>query len=195
VKKTTIVLWICLAVALHAAKIKTQAEGDPTFDFAAVHTWAWDPQGAGDVLLARTSTDDPAPVKARVDPLIQKYVEREMTARGLTPPTTGAPDIILRYYVIVTAGMNTQVMGQFLPATGEWGLPPFAAQTTALEIVTRGSLVLDAMRTAERLVVWRGIAQTEIGYDESDAVRDGRIRDAARELVKRLPRAKVKKKN
>jgi hypothetical protein len=63
--------------------MKVKAAPDPTFDFATVHTWAWDAD-AGDVIMARTASDDPAPVKARVDPLIRKYVEGAMAKKGLT---------------------------------------------------------------------------------------------------------------
>ena len=42
------------------AAITVRAEQDPEFDFATVRTWAWD-QEAGDVIMARTANDDPAP--------------------------------------------------------------------------------------------------------------------------------------
>src|SRR5678815_2337758 len=73
VKKTLAAL-LCAAsvVALEAAKIKVKAEPDPTYDFSTVRTWAWDAEG--DVIMARTPTDDPVALKARLDPLIRKYV-------------------------------------------------------------------------------------------------------------------------
>ena len=175
-KKSLLVLWLCSFVVLHAAKIKTRAESDPQFSFAGVRTWAWTPAGAGDVYVARTSTDDPAPVKKRVDPLIVAAVGKE-----------AAPDITFHYYVLVTIGMNAQVFGQFLPAVPEWGVPPFTAGTQSLDIVTRGSIVLDAFSTKLNRVVWRGVAQTDLDYAPTDAQREQVIRDAAHELIKRLP--------
>src|SRR6185436_11519108 len=83
-KKTLVALLaLVTVVALEAApKIKIKAEPDPTFDFATVKTWAWDAD-AGDVLMARTATDDPAPLKARIDPLFRKYVADAMMLKGL----------------------------------------------------------------------------------------------------------------
>jgi hypothetical protein len=189
--KRTLIAVMCvgLAAGLEAAKIKVRAEPDPTFDFATVHTWAWDPEG-GAVVMARTPQDDPAALKVRIDPLIRKNVELEMSKKGLTLAITGTPDVQLHYYVLVTIDSNGQFMGQFLPAVPYWGLPPFAPATTSLEIVTKGALVLDAMlpgKTGERRVVWRGIAQSTVEDADSDAVRQARIRDACAQLVKRYP--------
>ena len=101
---------------LEGAKIKTRAEADPTFSFREVKTWAWDPSETGKVIMARASGDDPAPVKQRVDPVLTAAVARELGLRGLNPATAGPPDITIHYYLLVTLGMNAQVMGQFLPA-------------------------------------------------------------------------------
>jgi hypothetical protein len=77
-----------------------------------------------------------------------------------------------------------------------WGLPPFAPQTTSLEIVTKGALVLDAMlpgRVGERAVVWRGIAQSTLADGTTkDSEREARLKYAADELIKRFPLKKKK---
>jgi hypothetical protein len=190
---TIAVCGICLLAVVEAAKIKVQAEQDPGFDFASVRTWAWDTD-AGEVIMARTANDDPAPVKERVDPLIRKYVEAEMAKKGKSV-ATGTPDVQFHYYVLVTVNTSGQHMGQFLPAVPYWGLPPFAPATTSLNIVTRGSLVLDAMLpgpVGQRPVVWRGIAQSTVSDGDSPQVREARIREASTELVKRFPLKKKK---
>jgi hypothetical protein len=196
VKKVSLAL-ICLAASvavLDAAKIKVQAAPDPTFDFATLKTWAWD-QDAGEVIMARTQHDDPTPIKAFVDPRIRKYVEAAMVKKGLRPSTGGTPDFHLHYYVLVTVASNGQYMGQFLPAIPYWGLPSFHVSTTALEVVTKGSLVVDAMlpgAAGERRVIWRGIAQSTVQDTDAEPVRDSRLREASDELVKRFP-LKMKK--
>jgi hypothetical protein len=186
-KATALLVWLCAVVVLQGAKIKTRAESDPGFNFREARTWAWHADGAGDVIMARASEDDPAPVKKRVDPIIVAAVARELGLRGLTMASTGQPDLAIHYYVLVTVGMDAQVIGQFLPAVPEWGVPPFSGATQSLEIITRGSLVLDAVSTALGRVVWRGVAQTDIDTEQSDAKRDAIIRDAVHDLVKRIP--------
>jgi len=188
------VLLLVLAVAfggytvmLEAAKINVRAEPDPSFDFKAVRTWAWDAD-AGDVFMARTPKDDPAALKERIDPLIRKYVEAEMRKKGLQPAAAGAtPDLQLHYYVLITINQTGQTMGQFLPAVPYWGLPPFAPATQALEVVTKGSLVLDALRPGQvgnRAVVWRGVAESTVNFTDTEKSRNERIQSASEALIK-----------
>jgi hypothetical protein len=196
--KKTLVATLCvgLAVVLEAApKIKVNAEPDPNFDFATVRSWAWD-QDPGDVKMALTATDDPAAVKARVNPLIVKYVGEAMTRKGLTEAAGGKPDVFLHYYVLITVSTSGQYMGQFLPSVAYWGLPPFTQQATSLEVATKGSLVLDAKLPGvpgDRKVIWRGMAQSTLADDAKEAEREARLKYAADELVKRFPLAKKKK--
>jgi hypothetical protein len=184
---TVLVAWIGAVVVLHGAKIKTQAQADPAFNFREVKTWAWHPSGGGDVIMARSSGDDPVPVKKRIDPVLTQALAHELGLKGLSLATAGTPDLTIHYYLLVTVGMDAQVMGQFLPAVPLWGVPPFSAATQSLDIITRGSLVLDAVSTSLDRVVWRGVAQTDVDYARSESERDSIIRDAAHELVKRIP--------
>jgi len=182
----SVALGLCTAV-LEAAKINVRAEPDPSFDFKAARTWAWDAD-AGDVYMARTPKDDPAALKERIDPLIRKYVEAEMRKKGLQPAAAGAtPDLHLHYYVLITINQTGQTMGQFLPAVPYWGLPPFAPATQSLEVVTKGSLVLDALlpgQVGDRKVVWRGIAESTVNYTDTEKSRNERIQSAAATLIK-----------
>jgi hypothetical protein len=86
-------------------------------------------------------------------------------------------------------------MGQFLPAVPYWGLPPFPPATTAVNVATQGSLVLDAMlpgTIGSRRVVWRGLAQSTVEDTDSTAVREARIREAVQGLIDKFPLKKKK---
>src|SRR6476660_1936892 len=91
---------LALGVILEA-KIKVRAEPDPTFDFTAVKTWAWDDE-AGKVYMKRYATDaEAAPLQERIEPAIRKYVGEAMTKTGLALASNAAPDVQLHYYVLV----------------------------------------------------------------------------------------------
>ena len=76
-------------------------------------------------------------------------------------------------------------MGQFLPATTGWGLPPFAEATTSLKMMNQGSLVLDL--SAKGDVVWRGVAQAKVDFEATDKKREALLREGVRDLLKRYP--------
>ena len=186
-RKAALVLFVLVGCALAVqpgiAKMKVRVNFDKEFDFKTVTTWAWSQQ-VGDVMVARTQQDDPVAIRARIEPIVKSEVEGLLPRRGVQV-ATGAPDVTLTYYLLLTVGSSTQEMGQFLPSVLAWGLPPFAPATTSYEMVEQGALVLD-FRANDR-VVWRGIAEANIRMDADVQKREGLLREAAQELIKKFP--------
>jgi len=177
---------IAATLTVGAARIKVHADADPAFDFRTVRTWAWHDDGPGEVKMARSADDDPAPIQRRFGPTIADAVAHELAARKLTL-VTDAPDVRAHYYLLITVGFDTQQRGQFLPSVPAWGVPPFAPATMSYSIIQTGSIVLDVTSTRLARVVWRGVAQTEIEQQRSDEERDVRVREAIRDLIKKFP--------
>lgn len=169
-----------------AAKTDIRVDYDKTFSFAGLRTWAWHPDGAGDVRLAVSSQDDPARVAARVDPVIVPAVEREMTARGFARVAAGAA-LHLHYYVLATVHQSAQTQGQFLPAVTEWSLPPFAPMTTSLSIYPVGTLIIDVTSPAAKMIVWRGSAARKIDLERPDDQRRKVLERAIHDLLGKFP--------
>jgi len=180
------VSWLLAPVRFDAAKTDIKVDFDKKFSFTGLRTWTWRPDGKGDVRLAVSSRDDPAAVAARVDPVIIPAVEKEMTARGFTRAADGA-DLYVHYYALATVKQSAQIQGQFLPATTEWGLPPFAATTSSLEIYPVGTLLIDVTSTAAGKIVWRGAAQRTINLERPDDERRKVLEQAIRDLLRRFP--------
>ena len=170
-----------LIVGLEAMDVKV--EHNKTFDFKAVRTWAWNPKGAGDVIMARTQEDDAAAMKAYVDPLVRDAVATGLMGR--LQPAAAQPDVTVTYYLLLNTNISSQTVGQFLPATTAWGIPPFPQATQSLKVMNQGSLVLDL--TAQDVVVWRGVAQAQIKPDAPTDKRESLLREAVRDLLKRYP--------
>ena len=170
-----------LFVGLEAMDVKV--EHNKTFDFKAVRTWAWNPKGAGDVIMARTQEDDAAAMKGYVDPLIRDAVATGLMGR--LQPAAAQPDVTVTYYLLLNTNISSQTVGQFLPATTAWGIPPFPQATQSLKVMNQGSLVLDL--TAQDVVVWRGVAQAQIKPDAPTDKRESLLREAVRDLLKRYP--------
>lgn len=179
-----IVALLALAVQDTLARVNVKIDFEKSFDFKAARTWGWNPTGPGEVKMARTATDDPEAMTKRAEPIIVDAVTIEMGRRGL-PQAPSNPDIFVTYYLLLTTGMQTQTMGQFLPATTAWAMPPFAQSTQSLKIMNQGALVLDL--SANGKVVWRGVAQAQIRMDAEPKKREALIREAVRDLLRRYP--------
>jgi hypothetical protein len=178
---------VAIAVAFTvqtAIAVDVKVDFDRAFNFKAAHTWGWNPQAPGDVKMARTQTDDPEAMRMRAEPIILAAVEGELTRRGLQF-TTGTPDLVATYFLLLSNSSSAQTIGQFIPSVTEWGLPPFNAGTQSLKMMHRGSLVLDF--TAKEAVVWRGVAQANIDVDAKAARREALINEAVRDLLRRFP--------
>ena len=182
-----IAIGVVVAVQSGAAAIKVHVDLDKAFDFRQVHTWAWAVPTAGHVMAARTPTDDPEAIQRLAEPVVMEAVIAEMPGRGLKH-TIDAPDVTLKYYLLLTIGTSAQTIGQFLPAVSQWGIPPFTASTQSLKVIQQGSLAIDVFAKGE--VVWRGVAAAEIKPGLTTDKRAALVREAVREVLRRYPRNK-----
>jgi len=187
--RSTLTAWIVATVVsvgiqslLLAADVKVSF--DKAFDFKAVKTWAWRPEGPGEVKMARTPSDDPEAMRKQAEPLIVSAVEAEMAKRGMQLATS-SPDLVLTYYLLLTTSASAQTIGQFIPPVTDWGIPPFTPSTQSLEMMNQGSLVLDF--NTKNDLVWRGVAQGKIKIGIDNKRREELLRDAVRDIVRRFP--------
>ncbi len=190
--RRALVAAICVvpAALVLAAGVKVRVEHDKAFDFRAVKTYAWHSEGAGDVkmLMSGSAARDPGDIQVKVEPTILQAVEDSLNKRGVGRVEPGQGALNAHYYLLIGAGQSMQQMGQFLPGTTAWGLPPFAASTTAHEVYMQGSLVVDLSTPGEQgTVVYRGIAQTELEGKYTDAQRRQRIADAIAKMFEKFP--------
>jgi hypothetical protein len=174
---------IALAVQTLLA-VDVKVEHDKAFNFKEVRTWGWKPDGPGKVIMARTADDDPEAMQKRVEPILMSEVEAQMTNRGLKA-ATGAPDVFVTYFLLLSTSGSAQTIGQFIPGSAVWGLPPFLASTQSLEMMNQGSLVIDL--SAKNEVVWRGLAQANIKIGIDAKKREALLREGVRDLLRRYP--------
>jgi hypothetical protein len=173
-----------LAVQPDVAAVKVNINFDKAFDFTQARTWSWNPNGAGQVIAGRTKDDDPESIRKLVEPIIFDEVGKQLPRRGLKPAES-TPDLTMTYYLLLTVGSSSQTLGQFLPSTAQWGLPPFAPSTTSLEMIEQGSLVIDM--SANDKLVWRGVGESKIKVEFDRQKRANLLREGVRDLLGRFP--------
>lgn len=181
-----VVFALAATVIVSAAKIDTHR--DKTFDFSRLKTWDWSPSGPGDIKVWVTAQSKSEPVEREYEPVIMRAAEDALTRRGYTKASGGSPDFVLTYYVLITASTQSHEIGQFLPATLAWGLPPFTAQTQSLRVFPQGTLVLDVASPTKDDIVWRAVAQAEIELQRTSDKRAARLTQVVTEVVAKLPR-------
>jgi len=174
---------VCLLTESALARADVKIDFDKTFNFMAVRTWRFDPAGNGEVKMARTQKDDPDAAKAIAEPIIVDAVNIEM--QKLKLQRADRPDLIVRYFLLLTTNQTAQTMGQFLPGTVAWGLPPFEQTTQSLKLMNQGALVIDL--AANGNVVWRGVAQAKVKFDADFKKREALLREAVHDLLRRFP--------
>jgi Domain of unknown function (DUF4136) len=170
-----------------AADTDITIEYDKTFSFAGLNTWAWHPDGAGDVRLALTADDDPKRVAARLEPVILPATERELASRKITRVAADRAQLLLHYYALVALKDFAQVHGQFLPAVPYWGLPLFAPSTSAIGVFPVGTIIMDITVPDRDTIVWRGAARRDVNFENSDQKRREVIERAIRDLFRQFP--------
>jgi len=184
-KIVVLALAASLTLAFQAAleAVDVQIDFDKAVDFKPFRTWAWD-LSESDVVMARTQEDDAKAMKVRAEPIILDAVATEMTRLGLQKAES-QPDMTLTYHLILTTNMTTQTMGQFLPGTTAWAVPPFAQSTTSLKMMNQGALAL--VVSAKGQLVWRGLAQAKVAFDADSKKREAVLREGVRDILKRYP--------
>jgi hypothetical protein len=185
VRAVLLVAIVAAAGILAEARVDVRVAFDKTFDFKSVRTWGWHTEKKGEVMMARTVKDDPDAARKRAEPLIIDAVTTEL-AKLKIQPAGATPDVTLTYFLLLTNSTSAQTVGQFLPATLEWGLPPFDAATQSLKIMNRGALVFDL--NAKGKIVWRGVADAKVDVYADDKDREKTLREAVRDLIKKYPK-------
>jgi hypothetical protein len=182
------------AASISLSALDVHVEADPNFDFVPLKTWTMNPKGAGNAVRIISPDDDSTELKRNFETRVLPIVQEGFIKRGFARAAAGEPDFYVTCYVLVTAGSSSQQMGQFLSPVPEWGLPYFAPSTTALSVFPKGSLIIDIAPRATNEVAWRGVAQAELKWDDSDKKREQHVRDAVDQLLKKFPPKPSKKK-
>lgn len=188
-----LVMVVAIGALLTAAKVKVRTQHDEAYDFTGKQTYAWHPDGTGEVKLLQNSYEKPDVLKAKFDPIIMQAMDVELGKRGFTKATSGVPDFYLYYYLLIGPNSSSQFQGQFIGAVPSWGLPDFMMSTTALRFFEQGTLVVDVSAAALKATVWRGVAEAEIDRDNRPEERIKRIQGAVAEMVKKFPPPPKKK--
>jgi len=182
-----VALALVIAAASLGAGIKVKTQEDKTFNFTGLRTYAWQLDKVSTVKMLQNTDDDPAKIRASIEPTVLEAADRELAKKGFTKATSGTPDLYLDYYLLVGPGSSSQYQGQFVGAVPAWGLPDFAMSTSSFNAFEQGSLIIDVISAKEQQIVWRVVAEAEIDRQRTPAQRNKLISDAVTAMLKKFP--------
>jgi hypothetical protein len=125
---------------------------------------------------------------------LRDALRTELAARGITEATSGKPDLAIVRHVFLQDKVSVQQYtdwgygygGGWPYGYGYYGMWAGAPRTYVdVTQYTEGTLVLDAVDTRAKKLVFRGTGTAVVGGPDSNA---GKIRDAVKKMVAALPK-------
>lgn len=111
-------------------------------------------------------------------------ITNALTARGLTPVADGADLNVFDHFVL---GKDTQLNSYGYGGWGgRWG---GGMQTTQVQEIPTGTVVVDLVDTKTNKMVWRGIAKDELSTTATPEERQQKSDAAAQQLFANFPPA------
>ena len=173
---------IALALAACSTPVTVTTDFDKAATFGKYKTYAFAP-AAKDQALSPTS-----------EAALRDTLHTELAARGITEVSSGKPDLAIVRHVILTDTISVQQYtdwgygyhGGWPYGYGYYGMWA-GAPSTYLDVrqYTEGTLILDAVDTRTKKLVFRGTGTAVVAGTESNAEK---IREAVRKMVAALPR-------
>jgi hypothetical protein len=166
----TTALAVTLLGTIAAAQSATY-DFDRTVNFASLKTYAW----------ARGAELDDQLNHRR----IVRAIENQLALKGMTQVEPGVkPDVLVAYYASFDRNLqiNAYASGFAGPRFGGFR----SGTATTQEIVT-GTLVVDVMAPHSKMIIWRGLASSDIDPAAKPEKREKNINKAAARIFKNYP--------
>jgi hypothetical protein len=172
----TLSMLACVLGAVVAACSSVQVESthNPSFDFSALRTYEWlRPEAA--------APDGGKTFGWRV----REAVETQLQKRGLTPATSGAPDVLVNY--VVQRRRTQEVRGLPLSHSADTELGPTGAIDPYAVEREEGALVLSMIDPTTHKQVWRASAHIRIAAGTDPEALTRQVNDLVQRLFRAYP--------
>jgi len=156
---------LCAGGLLTAQDVKYNF--DPSVNFSKYHTYQW-------VSLPTVHPDQ------RIDQQIRGDIDAQLAEKGLTPVTTGMPDIQVGYQIAVNQEKQWNAWGSGARIGGGFGT---ATQST----LNVGTLGIDFFDPATKSLVWRGQGEKTIDPSSNPQKNQERMQKAIAKILKNFP--------
>jgi hypothetical protein len=179
---------------LSAQKIEVTVNQDKTANFGSIKTYAWLEPPPLPKNVASEELSNPNLTQEAVGPPIVAAVDRQMSARGLTPADRNTANVQLVYYAAMTVGFDRSYLGENLGYVTGWPspIPQGLAPSTSSTVYERGTIVVDVIDPVAKKAIWRGVMKTRVNQENSQDRRIARINEAIDRIFEKFPIRRTK---
>lgn len=163
---------------------------DRKADMSHYKTFGWLEQKKIPVFRGGIPKDRQKMTDEELDKMIRSYVDIELTKKKFLKAAEAKPDFLVSYYAVAKLQMEVQEFDSGTSAHpdlpyGHWR--PFYESSSDTLLMSKGTLSLDIIDTAENHLVWRGSA-TDI-FEEKDSVKkkQKKLRKIIEKILKKFP--------
>jgi hypothetical protein len=163
--KSSMIGWLAaiLLAAGCGATVKTSTA--PNANLAQYHTFAF-----------YTSPYKKGQPETIADQEIRSTLRQDLEQKGLTPATSGRPDVLVAYHTVKQQKLNVDDVGY-----GFWGWGGMPDVTT----YTQGTLVVDLIDPTTMQTVWRGTATQVLNHPNNPDAQ--KLSNAITKLMSQYP--------
>lgn len=195
--------WLCAGLVLLVSACAVTPpvpnyDYDPSANFAALQTYAWQPGGSS------IQEHDPRLENALFDQRLREVVDHQLLLKGFRQDASRPPDFLAAYHMLVEKHAHGVVQSPsyyygygygslFYPArrgfapgwygAGAW---PYDGDLYWQEYETV-TLLLDFLDPASGRLIWRGTARDVIHFAQDPAKQKSALNDAVRFMLTRFP--------
>jgi len=167
------------ALLASCSTVKISTEYNPKADFASYRTYAWAAVEPG-------PEEAPSIRNPAVYSMVRTAVDRELSARGLTPDESGQPDLLVVVHGMARDRIEVSSYGYaYAPLYyGPHGAMMVGTSATEVRQYRDGTLLLDLIDAKTHQLVWRGTASDTVS---SPSEVQGVVNNAVKTLLAEYP--------
>jgi hypothetical protein len=165
---------LLLVTSAGCSGLRITTDFDPAVNLTALRTYDWRPG-------PQQGPTDPRIDNSLLDMRVRSAVDRTLAARGFRKITSGTPDFLVGYHVVLQQKTDFHTVGGYYGY--RWGGPP----ATYAYNYEEGTLLLDIIAPETMKLLWRGNATSIVRPDATPEAREKRINEAVEKILAEFP--------
>lgn len=177
--RSILLILVTLFFLASCSSVSVQKDFDPSFDFSALRTFAWQ-------TAAQPQTGDPKVDNDLRDGRIRNAVVEVMRDKGLKEVDAAEADLLLAYYVSFERRLDSSSVSVGF-GRGSYGRYGGAGLSSGVTEYEQGRLTIDIINPDDDKTIWRGEGTRVVSGKAKPQEMEKKIREAVQKILKEFP--------